>query len=186
MFASILLLVASVIGHNYGWEPLPDGGVVYVFQFAPEELATAQEAGVPLESEIRTNLDVRSIKIQTGTGPLPRIDPPLKSEKKSKPDVPMPTNSDAKSPNSDLPAPLLQSAEGKPLATPASFNEQTDSSKTAKEPTTNAVSSPASELVKPWPLICALLLLFISLAGNIYLLWIFADLRKRYRAQLAR
>lgn len=186
MFPSILLIAASVIGHNYGWEPLPDGGVIYTFQFTPDELAAAQDAGELLKSEIPSNLDVRSIAIRFGTGPLPRIDPLPKSEKKSKPGVSTPESPNDKSQNTTIPPPLLQSAQGKPLATQTSFNEQNDSPKTAKEPATKAVNSPASELTKPWPLICALLVLFISLAGNIYLLWIFADLRKRYRAQLAR
>ena len=56
-----------------------------------------------------------------------------------------------------------------------------------KLPLAPRISAPAiGELAKPWPLIGTLLLLFTSLSGNFYLVWIFAELRKRYRALLVK
>jgi hypothetical protein len=109
------------------------------------------------------------------------VDPPPKSDLK----FPSPGQgeSSAKSQNAIAP-PLLQSPQGKPLATQASFNEQSEASKNSKEANTKTANSSAGELAKPMPLICVSIFLFLSLAGNFYLFWIYAELRKRFRAML--
>jgi hypothetical protein len=195
MFPSILLLAASAVGINYGWEPLPDGGVKYIVQFKLDELEEARNSGKDIESDIpSTVVDVRSISIRLGTSQLPRENPPAKTDLQfpapnqeiRKPDSAAPANLDAKPGNSALPPPLLQSPQGKPLAAQASFNEPAEKSKTAPDSKSAAASLAIGELAKPWPLIGMLLLLFTSLSGNFYLVWIFAELRKRYRALLVK
>jgi hypothetical protein len=53
-----------------------------------------------------------------------------------------------------------------------------------KEP--SSTSPLAAETGKPYALIVVSLLLALSLGGNFYLLWIHGELRKRYRATLAK
>ena len=73
MLPIILLLTASAVGINYGWEPLPEGGMKYIVQFKPETLIEAQKAGFDLESNIPSNVgDVRALAFRSGTGPARR------------------------------------------------------------------------------------------------------------------
>jgi hypothetical protein len=131
MFPGILLLAMLAAGVNYGWEPLPEGGMKYILQFKLAELEEAQKSGDDIESNIPLEAgNVRAISIRLGTGELPK----------------------------------KASTESKPLVAPSS----------------------AVEPAKPWWLIGISLGLFASLAANVYLLWIFAGLRKRYRNLLAK
>jgi len=183
MLPSILILAASAVGINYGWEPLPEGGMKYIVQFEPETLIEAQKAGFDLESNIPSNVgDVRTIAVRLGTGPLPHKFPPLEpnlqfpspNQERRKP------NGTAKEDQNAKPQPLLQSPQGKPLATPA------EASKTSKESKAASPTAPL-ESAKPWlPLYAVSIALIASLAGNFYLLWIYAELRKRYRALLVK
>jgi hypothetical protein len=196
MFSSLLLLAASAVGVNYGWEPLPEGGMKYIVQFEPDALVEAQKAGVPLDSDIPSHLsNVRSISIRLGTGPVPQENPVAKTEVKSsapiaesqKPES-SPPDFPAKPQNSTTAPPLLQNPQGNLLTVQkADFTEPAEASKTGKEPIASATSSSAGEPTKPWFLFTFVsILLFASLGGNVYLLWIFAELRKRYRALLVK
>ena len=199
MFSSILLLAASAVGSNYGWEPLPEGGMKYIFQFDLKELEDAQKAGAELGSEIPSKVgDVRAISIRLGSGPLPQIDAPLNKDlkfppadsanrEKLTPDRAAQVGRDAKPQNSAGPPPLLNNPSAKLLASQAGYNEPAEPSKASKESKTAAIAPPAGEPAKPWwPLTGVSLALRASLGGNAYLLWIFAELRKRYRAVLAK
>ncbi|MCC6126604.1 MAG: hypothetical protein IT426_16710 [Pirellulales bacterium] len=186
MLPGILLVAALTLGIEYGWEPLPEGGMKYIVQFDPAALEEARQADIELESNVPSDVgDVRSISIRLGTGQLPRKSSPPKSELEFPASERERTKS-AGTAQADLAAKpqLMLSPQGKPLATQAGFNEPKEESKTVKESKAAAPPS-APELAKPWPLIGALILLFASLGGNVYLLWIFAELRKRHRALLA-
>ncbi len=184
MFPGILLLAASAVGINYGYEPLPEGGMKYIIQFHLDELEEAQKVGKDLESDIPSQVgDVRSISIRLGTGPIPRENAPSKADS----NFPASKQESRKPETAAMPPPLLQSPQGKPLATQTSFNEPAMKVKTTPETNSATASlSLAGELSRPWPLIGILLLLFTSLGGNCYLIWIFAELRKRHRTLLVK
>jgi hypothetical protein len=55
-----------------------------------------------------------------------------------------------------------------------------------KDPKATSTPPATGEPAKPIWLIVVSLLLSVSLGGNVYLLWIHAELRKRYRATLAK
>jgi hypothetical protein len=160
MIPCFLLLAASAVGFDYGWESLPDGGSMYIVQFDPAVLEEAQIVGLPLQSDIPAEIkDIRTISIRLGTEPLPKKSPPMKSE-----------------------ADLSQKSPPPMLLSPQSNNVKPPSSKETKP----LESTSAAESPKPWWLIGISIFLCASLGGNFYLLWIFATLRKRYLAQLVR
>ena len=65
----------------------------------------------------------------------------------------------------------------------AAFNEPADGTTKSEAISQNRSEGKKEEPAKPWmPLILVSLGLFASLGGNAYLTWIFADLRRRYRA----
>ena len=76
----------------------------------------------------------------------------------------------------------------KPLtARSAVFNEPADGIAKSEATSQNRSEGKKEESAKPWmPLILVSLGLFASLGGNAYLTWIFADLRRHYRAALAK
>jgi hypothetical protein len=178
MFASILLLAASAVSVEFGYEPLPDGGMKYIVQFDPQSLEEAQQQGVPIESNIPADVTgVRMVAIQLGSGRLPRENPPANADQLPG-GIAVPRNVDA--------PPLLQTPQGKPLATEASFNEPKERRKADKGSAEPGTSSTVATLSKPWPLVGIALALAASLGGNFYLGMILAESRKRCRALLAR
>jgi hypothetical protein len=107
---------------------------------------------------------------------------------KTTPENVVESNASSKPSLAASPPPVLQNTAGKPLlAQPAGFSESSDP-KIIQEVSKDSVSATTvSEPAKPWiPLILVSILLFASIGGNVYLLWIFAELRKRYRATFAR
>jgi hypothetical protein len=194
MFPAILFLAASALAIDYGWEPLGEGGMKYIVQIDPDALRRAAQEGLPLESDIPNEAgEIRAISIRMGSGPLPRTNPPKADERYApagrqsmKPNNTGPSNSNAE-PNANLPSPILQTAQGEPLPIPAEKKkEPSQESKAAIESKTAPPASTAGEPAKPYlPLIFVSLALFTSLGGNFYLVWIFAELRKRHRALLA-
>jgi hypothetical protein len=188
MFSGILLVAALTAGIEYGWEPLPEGGMKYIVQFDPAALEEANRAGVELESNIPSQVgDVRSIAIRLGSGQLPRTNPPAKAEL-AFPGAQRENPKNIGAGQADRAKPqLMQSTQGKPLATQTGYDEPKETKEEPKNaPESKTAAAPSGgELSKPWPLIGALLLLFASLGGNGYLLWIYAELRKRHRAVLA-
>jgi hypothetical protein len=164
MFAQVMWFSAFVVGINVGWEPLPEGGMVYIIQLDPQTLE-ALKSGEPILSDVPPRAgDVRTYKIIMGSDKPPRIDPPVASAEKP------------------LPHTFWPDQREKPLtANSASFVEpaQKDGKPSAASDKGNAEKTESS---KPWvPLILAAVFLFASLGGNVYLAWIFADLRRRYQ-----
>lgn len=182
MLANLILISAAVVGVNAGWERLPDGGMKCVIQIDAETLE-ALKAGETLQSDLPANVrDIRSFSLEPGTGAPRRDNPPPAREESATPSRYPP---DAKS-SPSTPPPLLQDAQGKPLASQAGYNEPVKAEKTTKEPETTSSGAVASDAPKPWlPLTLVSLLLFASIGANAYLLWIFAEIRRRYRALVA-
>ncbi|MGA2060777.1 MAG: hypothetical protein ABSG67_09880 [Thermoguttaceae bacterium] len=175
----------------------------YIIQLDPQSLETLK-AGEPIESDIPPGAgDVRSIKFFLGTEKPPRISPPSKSIQSP----PVSTAEGARMPTSNLPEiqdgaavklPKQQAATPgqttprtlipdpavKPLT---ALNEPADGIAKSEATSQNRSEGKKEEPAKPWmPLILVSLGLFASLGGNAYLAWIFADLRRRYRAALAK
>lgn len=80
------MLVVALVGITYGWQSDDNGGVEYIVQISPSELNEVQRLG-----EITSSIDpavaghVSRIRIQVGTGALPRETPANLSARNSKP-----------------------------------------------------------------------------------------------------
>jgi len=195
MFAHVLCLSTVIIGINVGWQPLQEGGVEYIIQLDPQSLE-ALKSGEPIQSDVLPGAgDVRSYKIILGTEKPPRISPPATSpqsrsaknaEREAAPSTKFPdgTTPDRKSP---FPRTLMPDPAVKPLtAHSAAYNESADGSAKSEASPQNQPQAKKEEPAKPWmPLILVSLGLFASLGGNVYLTWIFADLRRRCRASIS-
>jgi hypothetical protein len=181
MFAQVLWFSTVILGINVGWQPLPEGGMEYIIQLDSATLESLK-AGQPIQSDIRPEIgDIRSYRIILGTDQLPRINPPAPSENNSQNAItPSSPPSENSSPAQKEPSPRKLSPEPsvKPLtAQSAAFVEST-------EKASKAIND---EPAKPWmPLILVSLCLFASLGGNLFLVWIFADLRRRFQASLSK
>jgi len=209
MFAHLICFCTAVVGINVGWQPLQEGGMEYVIQLDIQSLE-ALKAGEPILSDIPPDAgDVRSFKFYLGADKPPRISPPSKSIQSPPASAAegarMPTSnlpeiqdgSAVKLPNQQAAAPgqtnpfprtLIPDPAVKPLtARSAAFNEPADGTAKSEATSQNRSEVKKEEPAKPWmPLILVSLGLFASLGGNAYLTWIFADLRRRYRASLAK
>ena len=209
MFAHVLCFCAAVVGIDVGWQPLQEGGTEYIIQLDPQSLETLK-AGEPIQSDIPPGAgDVRSVKFYLGAEKPPRISPPSKSIQSP----PVNTADGARMPASNLPEiqddsavklpnqraatpvqstpfprTLIPDPAVKPLtARSAAFNEPADGTAKSEPTSQNRSEGKKEEPAKPWiPLILVSLGLFASLGGNAYLTWIFADLRRRYRATLSK
>ena len=197
MFAHVLCFCTAVVGIDVGWQPLQEGGMEYIIQLDPQSLE-ALKAGEPIQSDIPPGAgDVRSFKFYLGAEKPQRISPPAKSMQSP----PVSTAEGARMPTSNLPETrttpaqttpfprtLMPDPAVKPLtARSAAFNEPADGTAKSEATSQNRSEGKKEEPAKPWmPLILVSLGLFASLGGNAYLTWIFADLRRRYRASLAK
>ena len=209
MFAQVLCFCAAVVGIDVGWQPLQEGGMEYVIQIDPQSLE-ALKAGEPIQSDIPPDAgDVRSFRFYLGTEKPRRINPPAKSiqsppvnaaegarmpasnvpEIQDGSAVKLP-NQQAATPVQSTPFPrtLIPDPAVKPLtARSAAFNEPADGIAKSEATSQNKSEGKKEEPAKPWmPLVLVSLGLFASLGGNAYLAWIFADLRRRYRATLSK
>ncbi len=201
MFAQILLLSMGLVGINVGWQPLPEGGMEYIIQLDPQSLE-ALKAGLPIQSDVPPSAgDVRSYKIILGTKKPQRISPPETSIESP----PVNAGQSARQAHAEggsseklsdkaaagqtppFPRKLLPDPTGKPLtARSAAFDEPAEGASKSEAARTNQSEAKNDEPAKPWmPLTLVLLGLFASLGGNVYLTWIFADLRRRYRVLLS-
>jgi hypothetical protein len=209
MFVHVLCFCTAVVGIDVGWQPLQEGGMEYVIQLDPQSLE-ALKAGEPIQSDIPPGAgDVRSCKFYLGTEKPPRISPPKRSIQSS----PASTGEGARMPASNLPeiqddsavkppnrqaaapdqtAPFPRTLKPDPAVKPltarsAAFSEPEEGIAKSEATSQNRSEGKNEEPAKPWmPLILVSLGLFASLGGNAYLTWIFADLRRRYRATLAK
>jgi hypothetical protein len=209
MFAHVLCFCAAVVGIDVGWQPLQEGGAEYIIQLDPQSIE-ALKAGEPIQSDIPPGAgEVRSFRFYLGAEKPQRISPPAKSiqsppagaaEAARTPASNFPKIEDGsavKLPNqhaatSDqtalFPRTLKPDLAAKPLtARSAAFNEPADGTAKSEATSQNQSEGKKDEPAKPWmPLILVSLGLFASLGGNAYLTWIFADLRRRYRATLSK
>jgi hypothetical protein len=196
MFTHVLCLSAVIVGINVGWQPLQEGGMEYIIQLDPQSLE-ALKSGEPIRSDVLPGAgDVRSYKIILGTEKPPRICPPATSaqawsaktadrEAAHSSKLPESTIPDRKSP---FPRTLMPDPAQKPLtASSAAYNVPADGSAKSEAGPQNQSQAKKEEPAKPWmPLILVSLGLFASLGGNVYLTWIFADLRRRCRASISK
>jgi len=199
----VMLCVATVaLGIDVGWRPLPSGGIEYIIQLEPEVLE-ALKSGEPIESAVLPEVEnIRAYRITVGRGKLPRqllasrqtaLDrlprPPLRPAiEPNKANVVLPPRSLQPPAGGSpyVPRTLPAGESGKPLAErQAAFIKPADPKPAAESPQTPAVAVEQEDPQRPWlPLILTLLGLFASLAGNVFLLWVAADFRNRYRALL--
>jgi hypothetical protein len=176
MFAQVLCLCTAVVGVNVGWQPLPEGGTEYIIQLDPQTLE-ALKAGQPIQSDIHPGAgDVRSYRIIMGTKQPQRINPAPSGELSEK----------AAAQARAFPRKLIPDPDVKPLAAaPAAFEEPAGASRSGAA-RTGPTDVNSDQPARPWmPLIVVSLALFASLGGNVFLTWIFADLRRRYRMLLS-
>jgi hypothetical protein len=124
-----LLIAATLVAIEAGWQPLPEGGHEYTIQIEPPSVSMLQN-GNDLISEIPSNIDIRRLRITLGTGSLARIDgPPKSSAPPSEPSAPAgnPPEEAIAAPHAgpdlgDTPPPA-EPTPAKSAAQPANFNE---------------------------------------------------------------
>jgi hypothetical protein len=119
---TIVLLAASVLGLDYGWQPLTGGGFEYIIQIEPELLDSLQ-AGETLRSDLPPYLrDVRSYRIQVGRGPVPRLGNPqaavAETPASEPPQTPEPARQEPISAPRDRWTPYGEPAQEPPTRTP--------------------------------------------------------------------
>jgi len=78
MFGHIACIAAALLGIDAGWQPLPDGGVVYLIQIEPHVFDRLQSGEITaVESDIPPYVkEIRTYRITMGTAELPRELPP--------------------------------------------------------------------------------------------------------------
>jgi hypothetical protein len=189
----MICVAAAALGIDVGWQRLPEGGVEYIIQLDPQTLEVLR-AGEPIQSDIPPSAgEVRSYRIVVGTQKLPRDEAPAEPPVTQKPPVtqtpltpqknPEPRTADPKeSPLGTTQATSSNSA-GKHFPEQTAFFEQPKDAPAVDKPSAKAaIEDETGKPVKPWlPLTFTLLGLVASLSANVYLGWIVAELRQRWR-----
>jgi len=80
MNALIVLVAASALGIEVGWEPLPGGGHEYTLQLEPQLLKVLEGGQEEIFSEVPAGVEVRRYRIVVGVGKLRRDYGPLAAE----------------------------------------------------------------------------------------------------------
>lgn len=80
MNALIVLVAATALGIEVGWEPLPGGGHEYTLQLEPQLLKVLEGGQEEIFSEVPAGVDVRRYRIVVGVGKLRRDYGPLAAE----------------------------------------------------------------------------------------------------------
>ncbi len=214
MIAITTLIAASMIGVETGWQPIEEDQLEYIVRIEPqliEAMRDGESVTSEIPPQLR---GVRRYRIVVGNAdtdgkPLPRIDLIPKSSEPSAEDL----EADIQRSNrDDLPKqaaavdrarkPLepnllvvaedgvqraMAELESKSAIADAARDTSNGAEKkrpdlaTEDEPSSNGPNATA----KPWwPLSLALIGLFVSLGGNVYLTWITLDTRGRYRTLL--
>ena len=77
MVGTMVCLAAMTLGVDVGWEP-SDGGLEYIIQIKPEQLDSLRAGGLVIRSDVRPQHrgELRTYRIQVGTGPVPKTDLP--------------------------------------------------------------------------------------------------------------
>jgi len=211
MCADILCVAAALLGVGAGWQPAPEGGVVYLIQIEPhvlDRLASGEITAVGSDVPPFVK-DIRSYQISVGTAELPRELPPATELPATElPATELPVTEPQPPAQVDLPSAFepgqVQSMwppKAESPAVPQLLDPDPVGRKMELQPASYAAeateSSPSpsdvkpqpyepDEPAKPWlPLTVALLVLFASLGGNLFMGWITWDARCRYRALLS-
>lgn len=199
MFAAMVLVAASAVGVEPGWEKLDGGGWRYYIQIDPENLK-ALAAGEPIESDIPPELwDIRSYRVVLGGRPVPREPLPDISARPKGPVSPGaatvagepgrigggPSAAPfSEGPRLGWPGPGAPPTEGpaKSTASPG-FEEQT-LARPRLEATEGTAATGQPE--KPWlAMTIASSAAFGCFGGMLYAGWIAWDYRRRYRQLFA-
>jgi hypothetical protein len=72
MLPQFALIAVAAFGIDVGWEPLADGGIVYIIQIEPDQIDRLKDYD-DLLSDMPKDLDVRQVKITIGNKKLPRL-----------------------------------------------------------------------------------------------------------------
>jgi hypothetical protein len=193
MNGSLLLAVAvAAVGIDYGWDPHPGGGLVYIVQIEPHLIDRLKE-GKDISSDIPANVkNIRSFRFTVGSGELPRIyEPPVTTDPDndlsplSPPELAKPAEAPHDTGPSDTPRELPWKDGTEDGVTPAMFQgtEPTPVLPETPEPTAkpdNAEPDPPS----PWLLATLAIGLMGTSAGMIFTSWTAWDYRGRYRRVL--
>jgi len=198
MIAITTFIAACVIGVETGWQPIEEDQLEYIIRIEPQ-LIEAMRGGESVVSEIPPQLrGVRRYRIVVGDAdtdgrPLPRINlTPMASEpptedleadgQRSKSD-----DSPKQAAAVDRSRKLLEPnfldlvEDGVQRATAEWASPKVSRELAGDEP----LDSEPIVAAKPWwPLSLALVGLFVSLGGNVYLTWITLDTRGQYRKLL--
>ena len=214
MIAITTFIAACTIGVETGWQPIEQDQLEYIIRIEPqliEAMRDGESVVSEIPSQLR---GVRRYRIvvgdaDTGGGPLPRIyltpmaseppdkDPEADGQRSNRGD-PLKQATDVDRSRKLLEPNLLDVDEGGVQRATAEL-----ASKSAKEDVTAGPSERAENerldlttgdgpssngpivTAKPWwPLSLALVGLFVSLGGNVYLTWITLNTRGQYRTLL--
>jgi hypothetical protein len=179
MHAIILCIAAAALGSGVGWQRLPDGGMEYIIQLDPQSLESLKE-GAAIQSDIPANVgDIRSYRIQVGTKQLPRDMLPAAATTPRQPSLPI---SPPKQPSSlEVPQTFSPSPANKPIPERQTSFADTETKVPAATAKPALPEMPA-ETPKPWlPLTFALVALFASLSGNVFLGWVAWESRRQWQ-----
>jgi hypothetical protein len=184
MSGVLACIAAALVGVDYGWRPLPGGGMEYIIQVEPgtREALRSDEA---IESDVPPEVrDVRHFRFVVGTKKLPR-DLPAGSAGPAA--GPRPAAIGALGPLRPNPmVPSLPPLGPASSPSPAAAGSPSDAGKDASKPAAGdnpGPAEPAQTWLPTWAW-AATLLCCASLGGNVYLAWIACGIRKRCRAML--
>ena len=200
MSGNIACIAAIILGIDAGWQPLPDGGMLYIIQIEPELLEVLR-SGEPIQSDFPSSVkDVRAFRIVVGTAELPRqlppeqSDPPAATADPPPPDPFLPgaaaeTNrppgaESPGTPNVIQPPPdskRIDAQQAGYLQRPSAQRDGESKSPSDRDPAQKRFEQEPP--AKPWgALTVTLFTLFGSLGANFYLGWITYNTRSRYRS----
>lgn len=203
----LLIVAATALGVEVGWEPLPDGGHEYTIQIEPQLIEVLQRGDREIYSLVPPELDVRKFRVLVGQGKLPRFVGQPKAVTKSASDVAQHASPPSKTPF-DFPAPPAEEEPAKasedhdPPRAPTTF--PLGKSKSPSATSTQAVHTQSStvsgarvslateveadkpslppEPERPWmAFFVTAFLLCCSLSANVYLGWVAWQARQGYR-----
>jgi hypothetical protein len=69
-----VMVAASALGIEVGWQPLDEGGHEYTIQIEPQLIDRLRQGEGDIVSDVPSQLDVRRYRITVGTGKLGRVD----------------------------------------------------------------------------------------------------------------
>jgi hypothetical protein len=194
MYGCIVCLAAAVVGVDVGWVRLPEGGLQYQIQIAPEAVE-ALKSGQAIESDIPRNVkDIREYRITVGREKLkqetPPADPPAKTTSNDLFNRPLATDDPfARSPASGIagvpaskpwpsppsPSPFTPTPRAlspdpgvKPLAEqPASFTQPAPTAGSEAKPEAPAEPAPTTDAEKIRRLWMYLIASLVALAASL-------------------